>query len=233
MSRYRRNAWKQKRFGIVLLLLVLCATFFVSCIAGAGNFMNAGTLEKNASVYLNEPMQAELAQDDARTLKMIEILEILPMGSVKLPSFENASELVSFYRDAILNDLLRDNYSLYTGNVTALEQTGGAYPHAVLTTAIPTSDFEKAVNRCFGFSNVRHKSGEVYSYLNRSDVYTTVLQPWESDVELIFDRGEESEHAYRLYFTLVDDSGETASYCAVFAKRAQADLCLRMLKKIA
>ena len=233
MRQYRNYSWKRKRVGVILLLLLLCVTFFVSCIAGSGELLKVGLFEKDAAVYLNEPMQAELSGNDETVLKMVDTLNVLPTGSVRIPSFERASDVVSLYRDAILNDLLRDNYSLYTGNVKTLTQTGDAYPHTVLTTAIPAVDFENAANRLFGTANVRHKNGEIYTYLNRSGAYTTVLQPWESAVELEVDRVEETQNTYRFYFTLSDEVGERASYCAVFVKRTDGDPCLQMLRSIA
>jgi len=232
MRQYRKGARKSRRLGIVLLLLLLCVTFLASCIAGSGTFMNLSTFQKDVSAYLNEPMQTELSLSDAVTQKMTEVVQILPMESVNLPSFSSASDAVMLYRDAILNDLLRDNYSLYTGNATTLAQTGDAYPHAVLTTAIPAEDFQNAANRFFGASGVRHKNGDVYSYLDRSDVYTTVLQPWECATELSVDRVEETKNTYRFYFTLANESGEHASYYAVFVKRENAEPCLQMLQSI-
>ena len=138
---------------------------------------------------------------------------------------------MKYYRDAILNDLLRDNYALYTGNSHSLSAAGEPYPHTVLTTLIPEKDMENAVSRYFGGSGVRHSSSTVYTYLDRSGAYTTVMQPWQSRVEIEVTRAEECESGYRIYVMLTDAEGSTASYCAIFQKRADGSAYLRALQE--
>ena len=228
----RRGLSKPKRIGILLLLLLLSATFLVSCIAGSGELSFGGLFAKDGTTYLNEPMLTELSAQDATVAQMLETLEILVMSNVTLPTFEKPSDVIPLYRDAILNDLLRDHYTLYTGNQQTLSVGDAIYPNAVLTTAIPVADFESAVKSHFGMTSVRHKSGTVYTYLERANVYTTVLEPWESNVSVQVTGVELTAHTYRLFVTLTDSDGTQAAYCATFIKRDQDMPYLQALKQI-
>lgn len=230
MKRRRRSYSKRRTVGICLILFLFLVTFLASCIAASGETLIETVFPKDASVYVDEPIMGELALDGAEVAQMQSVIRVLVMGNTSLPVFERSSESVTLYRDAVLNALLRDHYSLYTGKApNAMQDTSDS---ALLTTTIPAADFENAVRYYFGNVNVRHKSGAVYSYVSRSNTYITALQPWACDVDMTVTQVEESEHTYRLYFTLSDASGNAESYCAMFVKRADTVPYLQMLKKI-
>ena len=230
MKMRRRKYSKRRKVGVCLLLLLFLITFLASCIASSGEVIFEKVFQKDTSVYADEPILNEIALDGAEVTQMQRVVDMLVMGNTSLPLFERPSESLSLYRDAVLNALLRDHYSLYTGNSQNGLQAEGA--RATLTTAIPASDFENAVRLYFGNINVRHKSGAVYSYEARENAYVTALQPWACDVEMTVTQAQETENTYRLYFTLSDAAGNTASYYAMFIKRAESAPYLQMLKQI-
>ena len=224
--RYRR---KRLKTGTLLVLLLLTAAFLVSCVAGSGSLWVQGFLGMDTNNYAVEPVVNTLSPDGEEVAAMLDIIDILlPFGG-ELDSFRNTSQLLRHYRDAILNDMLRDNYSLYTGNAAVLEKVASASPHTVLTVAIPAEDFANAVNRYFGGSASSHKSGDWFSYLPGAQVYTTPLQPVESPCTVTVERAEETLHAYRLYFRISEGDATSETYIALFVKREDGSCYLRAL----
>lgn len=225
---YRRRK-RRFRAGSILLLVLLCATFLVSCVAGPNALWIKGFFGLDLSDYRSQTVCATLSPTDQRVEEMVDTLDILLAGSVDLATFSTTSRLMEEYRDAILNDLLRDHYSLYMGNPQLLSVAESSYPEAMLSTAIPAKDLEQAVKRHFGGGSIAHRDGDVYEYLGRSDTYTTVLGPWESSVVLNVLSAEETQNTYRLYFTLSDGEHTSAVYCGLFVKRADGSTYLRSL----
>lgn len=226
--RYRR---KRLKTGTLLVLLLLTAAFLVSCVAGSGSLWVQGFLGLDTNNYAVEPTVDSLPLGGEQVAVMRDMIQILLPGGTQLKPFRNTGQLLKHYRDAILNDMLRDNYSLYTGNAAILEQVTATSPYTVLTVAIPAEDFANTVNRYFGGTVASHKSGEMFSFLPGTEVYTTPLQPATVDVAVTVERAEETHHAYRLYFRLSD--GETVSglYVALFVKREDGSCYLRALEE--
>ncbi len=217
------------RRGTLLVLLLLTAVFLVSCVAGSNPLWIKGLFGIDVANYDAEPTEALLPTDGETAASLCDTVEILLSGSTQLKTFRNTSQAVKYYRDAILNDMLRDHYVLYTGNTQLLSEASRCYPQVSLSTLIPKSDFENRVFRYFGGTNVSHRDGEVFSYLSRVEAYTAPLQAWEAQVEIAVLSLEETAHTYRMSFTLSDGSAVSAPYTAHFIKRDDGSAFLNSL----
>jgi hypothetical protein len=227
----RRYRKKRLKTGSLLVLLLLTAAFLVSCVAGSGSLWVQGFLGLDTNNYALEPAVNTLPLGGEQVAEMRDIINILLPFGTDLKPFRNTGQLLKHYRDAILNDMLRDNYSLYTGNAAILEQVSAVSPYTVLTVAIPAKDFANTVNRYFGGSVASHKSGSLFSFLPEAEVYTTPLQPVTNNVTVTVERAEETLHAYRLYFRLSDGESVSDPYVALFVKREDGSCYLRALGK--
>lgn len=219
----RRRYGRRINKGMLLLLLLLSAVFLVSCVAGANPLWVRGVLGVDISNYTSERVEATLPTDGPLSDSLCEMVEILTVSSIHLKPFHTPSQAVTAYRDAILNDLLRDNYLLYTGNRHSLSTSSGVIS-ADISTAIPAADFERAAHRWFGATSVRHKGGEVFSYVRDAGVYTAPLQAWQSGVEIEVLSLEETARTYRMGFRLHAGDETSEIYTAIFAKHESGEL---------
>lgn len=218
--RYRsRRGRRRNRKWTLAILLLLTAVFLVSCVAGSNPLWIRSMFGIDAANYRQETAEATLATDGQTAEELCDVLGVLLSGSLELQPFQSTAQAVKYYRDAVLNDMLRDHYSAYTGNTALLSAAEAAYPHTVLSTLIPKADFENAVYRVFGGTAVRHASGNVFSYLARSNAYTAPLQAWEITVGVEVRILVETAHTYRMEFVLFNGTEESAVYTAVFVKR--------------
>lgn len=225
--RYRRRANK----GILLLLLLLSAVFLVSCVAGANPLWVRGVLGVDLANYNTESIDKTLPTDGALAETLCDMVQILTAKSAYLKTFRTPSQAVSLYRDAILNDLLRDNYLLYTGNRHTLSASANAVCADHVSTAIPADDFESAAYRYFGATGVRHKDGEVFVFLRDARAYTAPVQAWESDVAIEVERIEQTANTYRMRFLLSDGASDVQAYTATFAKHTDGTLYFYSLEQ--
>jgi len=216
---YRRRKRRVSR-GMLIVLLLLVTVFMVSCVAGSDPLWIREVFGLDVVHYDEEPALHSCATDGeiANSLSCI-VGSLTTARSLSLPTFDSSKEGVSLYRDAILNDLLREHYLLYTGNPSTLSDLSSAYPGRTVTTLIPESDFESAAVRYFGTGSVRHKNGTVFEYLDRVDGYTAPLQAWETGTHVQVEQLEETEHTFRMTFRLSDGEDCSIPYRAVFAKR--------------
>ncbi|MBQ8309894.1 MAG: hypothetical protein IJX80_02650 [Clostridia bacterium] len=212
----RRRRW---RTGTLILLILLATVFLVSCVAGTNVFWVKGLFGWDVDDYAAETTERVLQADSEVADELCDMVEMLVTDSVHLESFRTTSQAVKLYRDAILNDMLRSNYAHYTGNGRLIAEAQGAYPHTVLSTVIPTSDFENTVYRYFGGTSVDHQNGDAFAYLNRADAYTSVVQARACGVDVVIASVEETENTYRMRFALSDGEETSEEYTAIFVKR--------------
>lgn len=213
-----RHHRRRTHRGTFVLLLLLTAVFLVSCVAGSNPLWIRGMFGVDAANYEAEPTERVLDADSEVSIGLCDMVEILVCDGVKLKPFHSATRAVKLYRDCILNDMLRDHYTAYTGNSQALNALNEVYPNHSYLVLIPESDFENAVYRYFGGSSVKHKDGEVFEHLERADAYTAPIRAWEASADISVTRLEETAHTYRMTFSLTDGT-DTADYLAVFVKR--------------
>lgn len=227
--RYRGNKRRTRR-GALLILLLLTAVFLVSCVAGTNPLWIRNLFGIHTENYSAEPTERVLDADGEPAATLCDTVDILLAGSIHLTPFQNTSQAVKYYRDEILNDMLRDNYTLYNGNSQLLATAESAYPNTVLSTLIPEEDFENTVFRYFGDTGIKHADGEVFTYLSRADAYTAPLQARKSGVEIQVESIEETSNTYRMYFTLADTDRVSDLYTSVFVKRDGGTCYLYSLK---
>lgn len=223
-SALRRSYRRRRRHinrGMLAVLLLLITVFMVSCVAGSDMLWLRDVFGVDVVHYDEEPTVQTCSTDSEAVKPFVEMIKSLTTAnSLSLPGFDSPSQAVSLYRDALLNDLLREHYLLYTGNSAVLSAIPAAYPGRTITTLIPKADFENAASRYFGAGSVRHKDGEVFEYLDRADGYTAPLQAWRTDIDVQVKSMAETEHTWRMSFCLSDGEETSELYCAVFAKRA-------------
>lgn len=229
-NRYRRGRRRTLRSGTLALLLLLTGAFLVSCVAGSNALWIRGLFGLDVGSYLAEPTEHELPSDGETASLLCDKVDILLAGSLDLPSFRNTSQLLTHYRDALLNDLLRDNYGHYTGNADLLAEAAEKLPGASLSVLIPAEDLANAVKLHFGNELGSHKGGDAYAYLKSAKVYTTALDPWEASVEIRVGRIEETAHTYRLFFRLAKGEEVSDEYLACFVKREDGSVYFRSLQ---
>lgn len=226
----RRKRKRRIRVGTLLILLTLTVVLLVSCVAGSNVLWVRGLLGFDVTDYAGEPVVAELPSDGETARSLEPLILILAAERTDLVPFEGSAEAVSLYRDEILFSMLRENYSLYTGNAEAIERVRKSDPTVGAITLIPESDFENLVYRVFGGNSVSRQNGEWFTCLKSAGYYTTPICPGRARVTVQPIRLEETLHTYRLTFTLTD--GETVSpvtYRAVFVKRDGNDCYFRSL----
>lgn len=169
--------------------------------------------------------------DDEAYSEIEKMIGILTLDSARIGTFESPREAASGNRDAILNYMLNTGYAGYSGNSALLSHASEEYPQYNITTLIPEGDLESTVYRWFGGdTSVQHESSLRYIYLSRVNAYTTTGQPLSVTVTLKINNCVETEHTYRVGFTLTDENGESASYSAMVMKREDETLYMRYLR---
>ena len=219
-----------RRLGLTVLLLMLCSVLLVSCMAGPNALWIRGVFGLDVNDYFAEAPIRQLQPDGATATTLSNMVGIIVSDSIHLTPFSGTSEAVRIYRDAILNDMLRDDYSRYTGNRQAINTVSRAYPHLSTSTLIAKDDFENVVFRYFGGTSVSHKSGEAFSYLSRAGYYTSPLQARECAVEINIHELYETEHTYRMQFVLTANGESSNVYTAVFLKRTDGSCYWKALR---
>ena len=219
-----------RRIGLTILLLLLCSVLLVSCMAGPNALWIRGVFGLDVNDYFSEAPLRQLQPDGAAAAMLTNIVTIIVSDSIHLTPFSGTSEAVRIYRDAILNDMLRDDYSRYTGNRQAVDAVGRVYPYLSVSTLIAKNDFENTVFRYFGGTSVSHKSGDAFSYLSRAGYYTSPLQARRCVAEVTILELYETEHTYRMQFVLTANGEVSTPYTAVFVKRSDGSCYWKALR---
>ena len=230
MRRLSRTKLHTRRLGLTVLLLILCSVLLVSCMAGPNALWIRGVFGLDVNDYFSESAIRQLQPDSTTATILSNMVGIIVSDSIHLTPFSGTSEAVRIYRDAILNDMLRDDYSRYTGNRQAINNVSRAYPYLSTSTLIAKDDFENVVFRYFGGTSVSHKSGEAFSYLSRAGYYTSPLQARECAVEINIHELYETEHTYRMQFVLTANGESSNVYTAVFLKRTDGSCYWKALR---
>ena len=219
-----------RRIGLTILLLVLLSVLLVSCVAGPSALWIRGLFGLDANDYFSEAPLRQLQPDGAAAAMLSNMVTIIVSDGIQLSPFSGTGEAVRLYRDAILNDMVRDDYSRYTGNRQSLDDVARAYPYLSAATLISKKDFENVVFRFFGGTTVSHKSGDAFSYLSRAGYYTSPLQARECVTEVNILELYETEHTYRMQFTLTANGETSDVYTAIFVKRSDGSCYWKALR---
>jgi hypothetical protein len=221
-----------RRIGLTILLLLLSSVLLVSCMAGPNALWIRGIFGLDVNDYFSEAPLRQLQPDGAAAALLRNMVTIIVSDSIHLSPFSGTGEAVRIYRDAILNDMLRDDYSRYTGNRQAVDAVERAYPYLSAATLIAKNDFENVVFRYFGGTSVSHKSGDAFSYLSRAGYYTSPMQARECVAQIEILELYETEHTYRMQFILTANGESSDVYTAVFVKRDDGSCYWKALRII-
>ena len=221
-----------RRLGLTILLLVLSSVLLVSCMAGPNALWIRGLFGLDVNDYFSEAPLRQLQPDGATAMLLSNMVTIVVSDSIHLSPFSGTSEAVRLYRDDILNDMLRDDYSRYTGNRQSIDNVSRAYPYLSASTLIAKEDFENVVFRYFGGTSVSHKRGDAFSYLSRAGYYTSPLQARECVAQVDILELYETEHTYRMQFVLTANGETSDVYTAVFVKRNDGSCYWKALRVI-
>ncbi len=221
-----------RRLGLTILLLLLSSVLLVSCMAGPNALWIRGLFGLDVNDYFSEAPLRQLQPDGTTAALLCNMVTIIVSDSTNLTPFSGTNEAVRIYRDAILNDMLRDDYSRYTGNREALDAVARAYPYLSAATLISKNDFENVVFRFFGGTSVSHRDGNAFSYLTRAGYYTSPLQARECTAQVEILELYETEHTYRMQFILTANGETSDVYTAVFVKRDDGSCYWKALRVI-
>ncbi|MBE6628409.1 MAG: hypothetical protein E7629_05740 [Ruminococcaceae bacterium] len=218
--------------GKLAVLLLLCTLFLVSCVAGSNALWLKGLFGLDLMDYRAERVEATHAVDSSLSASLCDTLELLTVGSTELTTVKKSGDFVKRYRDELLNHLLEEGYSRYTGDMDAIREAELAYPNLTLSVLIPAEDLEALAMRHFGLQSVSHGDGELFTYLEKIDCYTFSMKSWEKSVRVIPESIEETYHTYRMVFCLEESGSRSESYQAIFVKRSDGSAYLRALEKV-
>ena len=230
MRRMSHNKLYTRRLGLTVLLLILCSVLLVSCMAGPNALWIRGVFGLDVNDYFSEAPLRQLQTDGTTATLLSNMVGIIVSDSIHLSPFSGTAEAVRIYRDAILNDMLRDDYGRYTGNRQDIETVSGAYPYLSTSTLIEKEDFENVVFRYFGGTSVSHRSGNAFSYLSRAGYYTSPMQARECIAKVEIRELYETEHTYRMQFVLTANGESSDVYTAVFVKRSDGSCYWKALR---
>lgn len=231
MKRRYRADHRRTKLGILLLLLLFIAVFMVSCVAGTDALWIRSVFGTDLQAYGEENCIRFLTVDCYSVDTMCRTLEMLLGNTTKLEPFRNSRQAVSLYRDRILNAMLCENYLKYTGDRTAQATVAATDPTMSVCSLIPGADFEAVIRTRFGGNDTVNRNGEYFTYLDRAGYYSIPIEPWQSSVRLSVISCEETEHVFRLCFSLTDSEGASDSYIAFFVKRTDGSFYLRGLQE--
>ncbi len=213
-------------------MLFASAVSLAACSGGGSLYtgiMSAFGFDMND--YEAESVLRVLGPEDEGYDGIVRIIGILTLDSARVAPFENPRDAASGNRDAILNYMLNTSYAAYSGNSELLSKASEEYPQYNITTLIPEGDFEGTVYRFFGGnSSVKHENSARYMYLERVGAYTAAGQPLSVTVTVNISNCVETEHTYRVAFTLTDETENTESYTAMIMKREDGTMYMRYLR---
>ncbi len=216
---------------IVLLLAVISVLSLTSC-SVTNEFL--AKLGFDTHDYEGEAVIQTYGSEDEKTEEMREMIRTLSINSPHIPTFDNSKDAVAKCRDSLLNYMLNTQYSKYTGNLDLLDKAVEEYPYLKVATVIPAEDFEDEAYRYFGGKQkVNNESGNLFTYLDKVNAYTTVTTPVESKFEIECISLEETVNTFRFKFRCVLGDETDGDYFALIIKRADGSFYFKYVEKIA
>ena len=210
-----------------ILALFLCAMILSSCTL-------AQKLGFDTYDYMSEKVVQLHANDGEVADEITEILGILTTDSTHLTTFENMTDAIREYRDAVLTYMLETNYLKYSGNTDMIERAAREYPEYNITQIIPQSEFEATMYRYFGGNvKITHKDGGKFKYLSKVSAYISPVMPTPDTLKTEITYLGETAKTYRVKFYVVSDTERSEEYFALIIKRDDGTLYIKKLLKSA
>lgn len=220
----KRSVFRRVR----LLLLTVCMLSFTACGEGL-----MATLGFDTHDYYGEKVITVHENDGEIARELSEMTRTLTVNSLLLTPFSGAREAADACRDAVLSQMLGEDYARYAGNLTLLKKAEQAYPGMQISVLIPADDFETVIYAAFGGSEkITNKNGDLFLYLDRVGAYTTAMPPVESEVNTVVLSCEETARTYRLRFVNTLGSVTSPEYFALLVKREDGSLYFASLSEV-
>ena len=215
------------------LKYILCIAIALSCLTSCGVVNEFfAKLGFDTHDYDGEAIIATFDADSDKAAELSEMVLTLSINSTELPIFNSTADGIEMCRDSLLNYMLVNNYTKYTGNLNLLDRAAAAYPYLKISTVIPADDFENEAYRYFGGKQkVENKNGKLFTYLDKIDSYTTVVEPSDNELNVRVISLEETEKTFRFRFRLEIDGTESDEYFALIIKRADNSCYFKYVKK--
>lgn len=209
----------------ILLLLSLTSCTLTDTIADKLGFDTYDYMaEKVMSTHEADGEIAETVED---------ILEILVTDSTYLATFDNMSDAIKQYNDAVLSHMLETGYAKYSGNVELINKATAAYPEYSITQIIPQSEYEATMYQYFGGDvKITHRDGERFKYLSKVSAYISMVAPADSGLHPEVTYLAETAKTYRVKFRVVATDGEGAESPEYFALIIKRDDGTHYIKKL-
>lgn len=211
----------------------------LSLILVLGTLTSCGLLDRlgfDTYDYMSESVTKTHDASGETAIMLEELLMILVTDSPVLPTFDNMSDAITFYRDAVLEHLLASDYAKYSGNGKLIERAMKQYPEYQITQVLPELEFEATMYRCFGGDvMITHKDGNKFRYLPGVGVYIPMLAISDSGYTADITSLAETEKTYRVRFkvkSVPDENGnvtESEEYFALVIKREDETLYIKKL----
>ncbi|MBO5671426.1 MAG: hypothetical protein J6S41_07740 [Clostridia bacterium] len=192
------------------------------------------TLGFDTHDYFGEKVITVHETDSEIARQLADMTRTLTVNSPILTPFSGAKEAADACRDAVLGQMLGEDYARYAGNGVMLQKAEEAYPGMQISVLIPADDFESVIYATFGGSEkITNKNGALFSYLDRVRAYTTAMPPVESDVVTTVLSCEETARTYRIRFVNTLDGVTSPAYFALLIKREDGSLYFSALSEVA
>ena len=192
-----------------IITLILCATMLSSCSL-------AQKLGFDTYDYMSETVTSLHDKNGDVADEVSEILDILTTDSIELITFENMTDAIKSYRDAVLTYMLETNYLKYSGNTELIARAAREYPQYNITQIIPQSEFESTMYRYFGGSvKITHKDGGRFKYLSGVSAYISPVMPAPDTLETEITYIGETDKTYRVKFRVHSDIAISDEYFAL------------------
>ncbi len=216
-----------------ILKYILCLAILSTCLTSCGVVNEFfAKLGFDTHDYEGEAVIATYESDSDKAKELAETVRILSVNSSELPTFNGTKEGIEACRDSLLNYMLVNNYSKYTGNLTLLDSASAAYPYLKISTVIPADDFENEAYRYFGGKQkVENQSGKLFTYLDKIDSYTTVAEPTASELEIKVSDLVETENTFRFKFRCSLDGEDGEEYFALIIKRSDESYYFKYVER--
>ncbi len=211
----------------------------LSLILVLGTLTSCGLLDRlgfDTYDYMSESVTKTHDASGETAVMLEELLMILVTDSPVLPTFDNMSDAITVYRDAVLEHLLASDYAKYSGNGKLIERAMKQYPEYQITQVLPELEFEATMYRCFGGDvMITHKDGNKFRYLPGVGVYIPMLAISDSGYTADITSLAETDKTYRVRFkvkSVPDENGnvtESEEYFALVIKREDETLYIKKL----
>lgn len=182
--------------------------------------------------YMSERVIRTISPDSDTAAELSLLLDVLITDSPSLVLFDNTADAIRYYRDAVLEYMLRTDYAKYSGNRALIEKANAKYPEYQISQIIPESEFEATMYRCFGGSvKISHADGGKFKYLPDIGAYISMIDSSDSGYYADISGIDETEKTYRVRFRVKSSDDDIASdeYFALIIKREDGTLYIKKL----